>query len=185
MALKIRLARGGSKKRPFYRIVVAENTSPRDGKFVERIGSYNPLLTHENPERVVINVERAKHWLSVGAQPTERVEKFLSKVELVAAPEQANRPKKSQPKKKAQERVATEAAAKEAAAEAAKAAKEAAKEEARLAAEAAAQAAAAPVEEAPVVEAAVEEVSAPVEEAPAESPAEEAAAPAEEAPAAE
>jgi small subunit ribosomal protein S16 len=183
MALKIRLARGGSKKRPFYRIVVAENTSPRDGKFVERIGSYNPLLTHENPERVVINIERAKHWLSVGAQPTERVEKFLSKVELVAAPEQANRPKKSQPKKKAQERVAAEAAAKEAAAEAAKAAKE----EARLAAEAAAQAAAAPapVEEAPVVEAAVEDVSAPVEEAPAESPAEEAAAPAEEAPAAE
>jgi small subunit ribosomal protein S16 len=116
MALKIRLARGGAKKRPFYRIVVAENTSPRDGKFIERIGSYNPILAADHPERVVINTERAKHWLSVGAQPTERVEKFLAKQNLVTASVKADRPTKSQPKKKAQERIAKEAAAREAAA---------------------------------------------------------------------
>lgn len=119
MALKIRLARGGAKKRPFYRIVVAENTSPRDGKFVERIGSYNPILPADHAERVVINSERAKHWLSVGAQPTERVEKFLAKISLVAQPVQAERPQQSQPKKKAQERLKAEAQAKAAAEEAA------------------------------------------------------------------
>lgn len=124
MALKIRLARGGAKKRPFYRIVVAENTSPRDGKFVERIGSYNPILAADHPERVVINAERAQYWLSVGAEPTERVEKFLAKHKLVVAPTQADRPQKAQPKKKAQERLAKEAAEREAAAAAAQASAE-------------------------------------------------------------
>ena len=77
MALKIRLARGGAKKRPFYRIVVAEASSPRDGRFVEKVGTYNPLLPRDHAERIVLNMERIKHWLSVGAQPTDRVELFL------------------------------------------------------------------------------------------------------------
>jgi small subunit ribosomal protein S16 len=77
MALKIRLARGGAKKRPFYRIVIAEATAPRDGRFIERIGSYNPILAKDNPERIVLDEERVKHWLSVGAQPTDRVHRFL------------------------------------------------------------------------------------------------------------
>jgi small subunit ribosomal protein S16 len=77
MALKIRLARGGAKKRPFYRIVVAEASMPRDGRFVERVGSYNPILPSDHPERVVLNAERLKYWLGIGAQPTDRVERFL------------------------------------------------------------------------------------------------------------
>jgi small subunit ribosomal protein S16 len=111
MALKIRLARGGAKKRPFYRIVVAENTSPRDGRFVERVGSYNPILSADNPERVVINNERAQHWLSMGAKPTERVAKFFAKANLIEAKKQDDRPKKSQPKAKAQERAREKAEA--------------------------------------------------------------------------
>lgn len=110
MALKIRLARGGAKKRPFYRIVVAEATSPRDGKFVERIGSYNPLLSVE-ADKVVIDLERAKHWLSVGAQPTDKVAKFLAKASLIPATERKNNPKKAIPKKKAQEKMKAEQAA--------------------------------------------------------------------------
>ena len=111
MALKIRLARGGAKKRPFYRIVVAEASSPRDGRFVERIGSYNPLLSADNAERVVLNMERAKHWLSVGAQPTDRVIKFFASANLMAAPVKTDNPLQSTPKKKAQERLKAEAAA--------------------------------------------------------------------------
>jgi small subunit ribosomal protein S16 len=110
MALKIRLARGGAKKRPFYRIVVAEHTSPRDGRFVERLGSYNPMLTADHPERVVLNAERIQYWLSVGAKPTERVELFLSQANLVSAAERTSRPKQSAPKKKAQERIKAQAA---------------------------------------------------------------------------
>jgi small subunit ribosomal protein S16 len=102
MALKIRLARGGAKKRPFYRIVVSESTSPRDGRFVERIGSYNPLLSHDNKDRVVINTERAQYWLGVGAKPTDRVALFLGKAQIIPMPEQ----KPTAPlKKKAQERL--------------------------------------------------------------------------------
>lgn len=100
MALKIRLTRGGSKKKPFYRIVVAENTSPRDGKFVERVGSYNPMLMQDHKERYIVNEERVKHWLSVGAQPSERVEKILGQLKIIEAPAIPNRPKRSQPKKK-------------------------------------------------------------------------------------
>ena len=109
MALKIRLARGGSKKRPFYKIVVAENTSPRDGKFVERIGSYNPLLEKTNAERLVIDYERAKHWLSVGAKPTDKLSKLLAELKIIDKPEVRDTPKKSAPKKKAQERLKAEA----------------------------------------------------------------------------
>ena len=118
MALKIRLARGGSKKRPFYKLVVAENTAPRDGKFLERLGSYNPLLEKDNKERLVVDAERVKHWLSVGAKATERVEKLLSELNIVKKPAIAERPKKSAPKKKAQERMKAAAEAEQAAAEA-------------------------------------------------------------------
>ena len=104
MALKIRLARAGRKKRPFYRLVVAEAKMPRDGRFIERLGSYDPLLPHENPLRVSLNKERISYWLSVGAQPSERVALFLSKAGLVDAVKQPVRPKKSAPGKKAVER---------------------------------------------------------------------------------
>ena len=171
MALKIRLSRGGSKKRPFYRIVVAEALSPRDGKFIERLGSYNPMVAKDHPERMVLNVERAKYWVSKGAQPTLRVAKMLSSDGLVKAPVIREQPIKSAPGKKRQEREAE--AAEKLAAEAP--AEEAPAEEAPVAE---APAEEVPAEEAPVAEAPAEEVSA--EEAPAsEAPAEE--APAEEA----
>lgn len=145
MALKIRLARGGAKKRPFYRIVVAEATSPRDGRFVERVGSYNPLLPHGHAERIVLKNERIQYWLSVGAQPTDRVVKFLADAGLAAKPAQKNNPQKAAPKKKAQDRMKAEADAIEAARKAAEEAK---------AAEAAAAAAPAELaaEEAPAAE---------------------------------
>lgn len=108
MALKIRLARHGAKKRPFYHVVVAENTSSRDGKFVEKIGRYNPSLPKDSDERVVIDLERAKHWLSVGAQPTDRVELFLASKGLVEKPETPSQTKQHLPKKKAQERLEAE-----------------------------------------------------------------------------
>jgi len=168
MALKIRLSRGGSKKRPFYKIVVAEALSPRDGKFIERLGSYNPMVAKDHPERMVLNSERAKYWISKGAQPTLRVAKMISSDGLVKAPVIREQPIKSAPGKKRQEREA-EAAEKLAAADAAAAD-----------AAAAETAAEAPVEEVQA-EAAAEE--APVAEAPAEEVQAEAAA--EEAPVAE
>lgn len=128
MALKIRLARGGAKKRPFYRIVIAEATAPRDGRFVERIGSYNPFLEHGHKERIILDVERAKYWLSVGAQPTDRVIGFLADAKLIEKQTHGVTPKKSQPKKKAQERLKAAEDAKAAVAEAAAAAKLAAAE---------------------------------------------------------
>ncbi|MBM3632781.1 MAG: 30S ribosomal protein S16 [Alphaproteobacteria bacterium] len=115
MALKIRLARGGAKKRPFYRIVVAEASSPRDGRFVEKVGTYNPLLPHGHAERIVLNVERIQHWLSVGAKATDRVELFLSNVGLAEKKVRAADPQKSAPKKRAQERAKAEQDALEAA----------------------------------------------------------------------
>jgi small subunit ribosomal protein S16 len=123
MSLKIRLARGGAKKRPFYRIVVAESRFARDGRFVERIGSYNPMLTKEDPNRVLIEVERAKHWLSKGALPTERVQHFFAKLGLMEAPKRFEQTKQDKPKAKAQERAKAnaEAAAKAAEAPAAEA----------------------------------------------------------------
>jgi small subunit ribosomal protein S16 len=125
MALKIRLARGGSKKRPFYRIVVAEVTAPRDGRFIERLGTYNPILPREHEERVRLNTERIQYWLSVGAKPTDRVLRFLDAAGLATRPARSN-PNKGLPGKKRQEREAAAASAAEAAASAAEAASAAA-----------------------------------------------------------
>ena len=123
MAISIRLSRGGSKKRPYYRIVVADGRSPRDGKFIEKIGNYNPLLAKDNEQRVQIDAERAKHWLSVGAQPTDRVARFLDVAGVRERPSRSN-PNKGKPGEKATERAeeraekvkAADAAAAEAAA---------------------------------------------------------------------
>ena len=153
MSVKIRLARGGAKKRPYYQIVIADSRRARDGKFIERVGSYNPMLPKDSPDRVKLNEERIKHWLEVGAQPTDRVHRFLGAAGLTdarAVPEKQT--KQAEPKAKAQERMKER------------------EEKAKAEAEAAAEAAAAPAEE-----------EAPAEEAAAEAPAEEAAA--EEAPA--
>ncbi len=151
MALKIRMARYGAKKRPFYWIVVADARAPRDGKFIEKLGTHNPLLTHENPSRVVMNIERIKYWLSVGAKPSDRLTKFFSKEGLVANPVTPAQTKKDQPRKKAQERLKEEAQRK---IDAEEAAKKAAEAEAQAAAEAAA---------APVIEEIVVEVETPAE----------------------
>ncbi len=154
MALKIRLARAGSKKRPFYHIVIADARSPRDGRFIERIGSYNPMLPKDSGERVKLDTERASHWLSVGAQATDRVARFLDAAGLMKRTAK-NNPKKAEPGEKAKER-AEERAAK--AAELAEA-EAAPKEEAPAEPEAAAEAEA-PAEEAPAEEAAAEEAKA-------------------------
>ena len=141
MALKIRLARGGSKKRPFYSVVIADARAPRDGRFIEKIGSYDPRLPKDSEARVQIDAEKASEWLRKGAQPTERVARFLSKIEVdgkaLVAWEHGNNPKKGEPGKKAQERA----------------------EEKAEKAKAAAEAAAAPAEEAPAEEAPAEEAA--------------------------
>jgi small subunit ribosomal protein S16 len=150
--LKIRLARGGAKKRPYYSIVVADSHSPRDGRFIEKVGAYNPLLKKDHPERVVLKVERIQEWISKGAQPTDRVARFLSQQGLVKW-EAGNNPNKGKPGRKATER-AEERAQREAdrAAAEAEAAAAPAAEEAPAAAEEAA-AAEAPAEETPAAEA--------------------------------
>ena len=104
MAISIRLSRGGSKKRPYYRIVVADARSPRDGKYLEKIGTYNPLLGKDDEKRVQLDGDRAKHWLSVGAQPTDRVSRFLDAAG-VREREARNNPKKAEPGEKAKERA--------------------------------------------------------------------------------
>lgn len=104
MALKIRLARGGSKKRPFYRVVIADVRAPRDGRFIEKVGTYNPLLPKDSEDRVQLNVERIQHWLDQGAKPTDRVHRFLDAAGLLKR-EARNNPKKAEPGKKAQERL--------------------------------------------------------------------------------
>lgn len=185
MALSIRLARGGAKKRPYYRIVVADSRSPRDGRFIEKIGTYNPLLAKDSPERVKLDTERASHWLSVGAQPSDRVARFL---DVLGVKERAarNNPNKGQPgdkaKERAEERQAKEAERAEAAAaaeaEAAEAAAQPAEEPAAEAPAEEAPAAEAPAEEAPAAtDAPSEDVSAPTQPEPAEGS--DAAAPAE------
>ena|SRR5512146_3353482 len=105
MGLKIRMARGGAKKRPFYSIVVADSRSPRDGRFIEKLGTYNPMLDRGHPERLVMKTERIQHWLKAGALPSERVQRFLGDAGLAPKPEIRERPKKSAPKAKAQERA--------------------------------------------------------------------------------
>ena len=149
MAMKIRLARGGSKKRPFYRVVAADSRMPRDGRYVEKLGTYNPLLAKDSEDRVQLNMERVNYWLGQGAQPTERVVRFLEAAGVMEKTER-NNPIKAKPGKKAQDRLEEKAAAKEAAAEA---------EE-----EAAAEAAAAPVEEEVAEEPAAEEAVAETSE---------------------
>jgi small subunit ribosomal protein S16 len=118
MSVKIRLSRGGAKKRPYYYVVVAHGTSPRDGRYIEQIGTFDPMLKKDNPERIKLNDERVKHWLGVGAQPTDRVLRLLD-IKGLAKRTQPNNPDKAKPKKKAQERTA---AAAEKAAKAAEAA---------------------------------------------------------------
>ncbi|WP_159952751.1 30S ribosomal protein S16 [Rhizobium sp. 18065] len=105
MSLKIRLARGGSKKRPYYQIVIADARSPRDGRFLEKVGSWNPMLAKDNDKRVELNADRIKEWLVKGAQPTDRVEKFLADAGIVTREARSN-PEKAKPGKKAMERVA-------------------------------------------------------------------------------
>ncbi len=151
MSLKIRLARAGAKKRPFYRIVIADSRSPRDGRYIEKIGTFNPLLPQDSSDRVILIEERAKHWLGVGAQPTDRVLRFLDKLGLAKRDARLN-PTKALPGKKRLER------------EEAKLAAEAEKEKA------AAEAAAAPPEPAPAE---------PVDEPAADEPASDDAAPVE------
>ena len=125
MAMKIRLARGGSKKRPFYRVVAADSRMPRDGRFIEKLGTYNPLLPKDSEERVKLNVERVQHWLAQGAQPTDRIARMLEAAGVT--PKTArNNPKKAVPGKKAQDRADAKAA--KAAEAAAPAAEEAAAE---------------------------------------------------------
>lgn len=117
MAVRIRLSRGGSKKRPFYRIVAADQRAPRDGRFIEKLGTYNPLLPKDHEQRLVVDAEKVKSWISKGAQPTERLQKLFANLGLCAAPTIRNQPKKSAPKAKAVERMkAKEEAAKAAAA---------------------------------------------------------------------
>jgi small subunit ribosomal protein S16 len=150
MSLKIRLARGGAKKRPFYSIVVADSRMPRDGRFIEKIGTFNPLLKKDDPNRVQYKEDRVKHWLGVGAKPSDRVARFLSVNGLVKW-EHGNNPQKGEPGEKAKERVQE----KKDKAEAAKAAAE--------------EAAAVPAEEPAAEEAPAEEsAEAPAEEEKAE-----------------
>jgi small subunit ribosomal protein S16 len=111
MPLKLRLARGGAKKRPFYSIVVADSRSPRDGRFIEKVGTYNPMLDRGHAERVTLNDERVRHWLGVGALPTDRVARFLGDAGLAPKPAIRETPLHSAPKKKAQERAKAAAAA--------------------------------------------------------------------------
>ncbi len=117
MAMKIRLARGGSKKRPFYRIVATDSRMPRDGRFLEKLGTYNPLLPKDSEDRIKMDVERVKHWLSEGAQPTDRVARFLEAAGVIEKKTRSN-PDKAKPGKKAQDRADERAAKASAAAEA-------------------------------------------------------------------
>jgi len=160
MAMKIRLARGGSKKRPFYRIVAADSRMPRDGRYVEKLGTYNPLLPKDSEERVKMDVERVQYWMGQGAQVTDRVSRFLEAAGVIEA-KTRNNPQKAVPGKKAQER------AEEKAAKAAEAAESVAEAEAAEAAESVAEAEAAEAAES-VAEAEAEAEAPAAEEAAAE-----------------
>jgi small subunit ribosomal protein S16 len=111
MALRIRLARGGAKKRPFYRIVVADSRSPRDGRYIEVVGTYNPMVASDHPDRVLLNQERIKHWLGVGATPSDRVAVFCAREGLIEPRPRPEQSKKPLPKATAQERITAAAAA--------------------------------------------------------------------------
>ena len=167
MATKIRLARGGTKKRPFYRIVIADERAPRDGNFIEKVGNFNPMLPKDHKERLIFSKERIEYWLKVGAQPTERVQKFLSEHGLVEAPKITEKTKQHLPKAKAQERMKQKDEAAIKAEEDAKAAAAAPAVE-----EPAAEAEAAPAVEEPAAEpeATPEAEAAPAVEEPAAEP---------------
>jgi small subunit ribosomal protein S16 len=190
MALAIRLARGGAKKRPYYRVVVADSRSPRDGRFIEKVGTYNPLLAKDSPDRVKLDADRISHWLSVGAQPSDRVLRFLDAAGIRERPAR-NNPNKARPGEKAKERAEERTTREAEAAEAAAAAKEV---EATAAEEPAAEVSAeeaAPATEETAVEAPADDATPAVAEAPAEeaapaaeaAPAQDAAPVSEEAPA--
>jgi small subunit ribosomal protein S16 len=174
--LKIRMSRGGAKKRPVYKIVIADSRKPRDGRFIEKVGFFNPLLPKDKKERLNLDVDRIKYWLEKGAKPSDRIARFLGEANIIPKPAQRNNPNKAKPKKKAQERLAAAEEAKKAAEEAAKAeaekpAEEAAKAEAEKPAEEAAKAEAEKTAEptpAPANEAPAEETKS--EEKPAEEP---------------
>ncbi|TRD12417.1 30S ribosomal protein S16 [Erythrobacter insulae] len=169
MAVAIRLSRGGAKKRPYYRIVVSDERAPRDGKYLEQIGTYNPLLAKDDENRVKLNEDRAKYWLGVGAKPSDRVLRFLDAAGILER-EARNNPNKGKPGEKAVERAEEKAEKLKEAEEAKKAAEEEAK-----------AAAAAPAEETPAEEAPATEEATPAEEAAVEGAADE--APTEDAPA--
>ena len=160
--LKIRMSRGGAKKRPVYKIVIADSRKPRDGRFIEKVGFFNPLLPKDKKERLNLDVDRIKYWLEKGAKPSDRIARFLGEANIIPKPAQRNNPNKAKPKKKAQERLA-------AAEEAKKAAEEAVKAEAEKPAEPApAPANEAPAEETKSEEKPAEPTPAPAKEAPAE-----------------
>lgn len=172
MTISMRLSRGGRKNRPFHRIVVADKRMPRDGRYIERLGTYNPLLAKDDPNRVTLNEDRIKHWLGEGAEPSYRVAVFLGKAGIAPMPKTPNNPNKGKPSEKTTMRIADKAEKVAAKADADKAAAEEAKEAEKAAQEAAKAAEA-------------EAKTAPTEEASAEAPAEEAKtddAPAEDAP---
>ncbi|MGE5201682.1 MAG: 30S ribosomal protein S16 [Acidobacteriota bacterium] len=125
MALKIRMTRGGAKKRPFYSIVIADSRSPRDGRFIEKVGTYNPMLDRGHKDRVVLKAERIQHWMKMGATPSDRVARFLGEAGLAPKPVFRETPKKSAPRAKAQERAKAAEGATEAAAPAAESAPQA------------------------------------------------------------
>ena len=119
MTVRIRLSRGGSKKHPYYRVVAADQRAPRDGRFIEKLGSYNPLLPQDHQDRLVLDIEKVKSWLAKGAQPTERLQKLFANLGICEAPKIHNQPKKSAPKAKALERIKEKEEKAKAAAEAA------------------------------------------------------------------
>ena len=173
MAMKIRLARGGSKKRPFYRIVASDSRMPRDGRFIEKLGTYNPLLAKDNEERVKMDIDRIKHWLGEGAQPTDRISRMLEAAGVIEK-KTRNNPNKAKPGEKAVARAQEKTDKAEAAAAAPVAEEAPAEEEAAVEApaEVVAEETPAVAEEAPAEEVVAE--AAPAEEAAAEAPAEEA-----------
>ena len=113
--LKIRMSRGGAKKRPIYKIVIADSRKPRDGRFIEKVGFFNPLLPKDKKERLSLDIERIKYWIEKGARPSDRIARFLGEANVISKPAQRNNPNKAKPKKKAQERIAAAAEAKKAA----------------------------------------------------------------------
>src|SRR5512146_2056548 len=175
MAVSIRLSRGGAKKRPYYRIVVADSRNARDGRFIEKVGTYNPLLAKDSPERVKLDTDRIQHWLSVGAQPSDRVLRFLDAAGLRERPAR-NNPQKAEPGEKAKERLEERAKREQESAEAAAAPKEEAQQE-EAEAVIAEEVEAATAEPTPEAEQVIEEVAEqtlPVEEAVSEPQAAEA-----------